>query len=108
MTEYIDREKVEAQLRAYADNVPERFSEVIKGLIGAVVLDLTDAIKDMPTANVRENVKGKWVFKKGDMVSCDDGWYCSHCKRGFHTYVPYFKDFNFCPNCGAEMKRKDR
>ena len=63
-----------------------------------------DAIKNLPSADVRENVKGKWVFKKGDMVTCDDGWYCSHCKRGFHTNVPYFKDFNFCPMCGAAIE----
>ena len=96
MTEYIDREKVEAQLRAYADNVPERFSEVIKGLIDAVVLDLTDAIKDMPTADVRENVSGKWVSAS----SLD--WYlvykCSNCGEYGNP------KHNFCPNYGADNR----
>lgn len=66
--------------------------------------EILTLIDDMPAADVRENVKGEWVFEKGDMVTCCDGWYCSHCKRGFHTNVPYFKDFNFCPMCGAAME----
>lgn len=71
-----------------------------------VGIDAND-IARFPAADVRENVKGEWVFEKGDMVTCCDGWYCSHCKRGFHTNVPYFKDFNFCPWCGAEMEAND-
>ena len=64
-------------------------------------------LEDLPAADVRENDKAKWIFKKGDMVTCDDGWSCSHCKCTYHTRVPYFKDFSFCPNCGACMNGGD-
>lgn len=62
------------------------------------------AVDNIPAADVRENVRGKWIFEKGDGMTCDDGWYCSNCKHGFHTNVPYFSEYNFCPNCGADMK----
>ena len=101
MTEYVDREKVEARLRAYADNVPKRFSEVIKGLIDAVVLDLTDAIKDTPTADVRENVKGHWDISE---VKKGEWWHtCSKCKATWGSDDCEL-DLNFCPNCGAAME----
>lgn len=53
-----------------------------------------------PTADVRENVRGKWIkggeqpyFRKHfDIVVCS---ICN--KRGEHRW-------NFCPNCGADMR----
>jgi len=31
--------------------------------------------------------------------------YCPYCKR-YHTtpYMYYFDDYNFCPNCGQDMR----
>ena len=56
-----------------------------------------DEIDDIPTADVRENVKGKWVRIK-DTVQC------SQCKAKWidHTYL--IETFRFCPNCGADMR----
>ena len=65
---------------------------------------ILDAIKSIPAADVRPVVRGKWRFEKGDGKTCGDGWVCSACNCGFHTNVPYFEDFNFCPNCGADMR----
>lgn len=57
-------------------------------------------LDEIPTADVRENVKGEWIkggeqpyFRKHfDIVVC------SKCnKRGEHRW-------NFCPNCGADMR----
>lgn len=54
-------------------------------------------------ADVRPVVRGKWKFEIGDGKTCVDGWVCTNCNCGFYTNVPYFEEFNFCPNCGAEM-----
>lgn len=54
-----------------------------------------DQIDDIPTANVRENVRGEWI-NKGFMVA-----ECSNCKEQFHE----LEIANFCPNCGAQMMR---
>lgn len=66
--------------------------------------DIYNWINTIPSADVRENVRGEWIFEKGDGMTCVDGWCCSNCKHGFHTNVPYFSDFNFCPFCGARMR----
>ena len=47
---------------------------------------------------------GEWIFEKANEERID-GYICSNCKCSFHTKVPYFSEFNFCPNCGAKMKR---
>lgn len=47
---------------------------------------------------------GKWIFEKAGN-DCTDGYICSECGRSFHTKVPYFSEFNFCPNCGAQMDK---
>lgn len=55
-------------------------------------------------SDVRENVKGQWKLKTTDLYGLADkvtAWanYCSIC--GYHYGTPY----NFCPHCGAEMKK---
>ena len=61
------------------------------------------SLKAIPAADVRPVVRGRWRFEEGDGETCAEGWVCSACGCGFHTHVPYFEDFNFCPNCGADM-----
>lgn len=48
--------------------------------------------------------EGVWKFSRGDGKTYADGWTCSACGNSFHTHVPYFKEFHFCPNCGAKMQ----
>lgn len=64
---------------------------------------IAKSIKVLPSADVRENVKGKWqpievqpYFKK----HFDTSVVCSVCHRKGN------KLWNFCPNCGADMKGK--
>ena len=54
------------------------------------------------TANVRENVKGEWIkvdeqpyFRKHFHKVC-----CSVCRKQGYDY------WNFCPNCGADMRQE--
>lgn len=51
-----------------------------------------------------EPKQGEWKWCEGDGKTCTDGWICTSCGHGFHTKVPYFREYNFCPNCGAKMK----
>lgn len=57
-------------------------------------------ILNTPTADVRENVHAHWnkvEMKKGEW------WHtCSKCKATWGSEDGEF-DFNYCPNCGAEM-----
>lgn len=48
---------------------------------------------------------GQWVFVKGDGKTCADGWQCTACGVEYHTNVPYFEEFQYCPNCGTKMMR---
>ena len=66
--------------------------------------DAIDAIiESAPTADVRENVHAHWdIFemKKGEW------WHtCSKCKATWGSEDGEL-DFNFCPNCGAQMNER--
>ena len=50
----------------------------------------------VPTADVRENVKGKWLKKKGSLWTLAT---CSVCGE-----LSVEGDKPFCPNCGAYMR----
>ena len=39
--------------------------------------------------------------KRGEWIESDFGWKCSICGN---TSVMWQRTYNFCPNCGAEMK----
>ena len=75
-----------------ADKLQEEFKELHGGKRSLL-------IDTQPTADVRENVRGKW---KRRIV--DGGWnanlVCSEC-----GYTLMIEDgYHFCPNCGADMR----
>lgn len=100
-TDYISREAAEERL-----NRLERESHHNSVLWPDHVEECREAIRDIPAADVRPVVRGSWRFEKGDGKTCVDGWVCTACNYGFHTNVPYFGGFNFCPQCGADMRPK--
>ena len=64
------------------------------------------AIEGIPPA---EPKTGKWIYGEDSMADCVDGYRCDQC--GFfvpwdyqHKSIDYIKDYNFCPNCGADMR----
>ena len=72
--------------------------------------DMKDMIADIPTADVRENVKGKWIdgkvkhIKNGELRNVRE---CSECGSSYFVYDNYNSVDeipNFCPNCGADMR----
>ena len=68
-----------------------------------------DIIENMPSAEP-EPKKGKWVPHPGDEdwdVCSVCGTGCKRRERGISQYIPWVTEYNyqFCPNCGAEMMR---
>lgn len=67
-----------------------------------------DAIKALPSAQP-ERATGTWIDADLDK----DFWTCSECKkRGCRDRMAWRPDyvkthFRFCPNCGAQMERRD-
>ena len=63
---------------------------------------IREDIRFIPAADVRHVVRGRW---KDAMQSCHDSPHvkCSVCGE---YYWQYFKKFNFCPNCGADMREE--
>ena len=64
-------------------------------------------IFELPTADVRPVVRGRWVHG-------EHGPYCSNCdgypptrKRLGHPGDTEFDYTKFCPNCGAQMEAGD-
>jgi len=56
-------------------------------------------IDEQPTADVRENVRGEWVYHTEPLAGLPYGHYtCSLCDE------MSWDESNFCPNCGADMR----
>ena len=69
-------------------------------------------IDAQPTADVRENVKGEWIEDNSREKSMM--WRCSVCGRiAYYPTIGKRKSYkkhcgyNFCPNCGADMRLKN-
>lgn len=67
--------------------------------------EIRDVLNDLPSVQPEQKT-GRWIFEKGDGKTCVDGYICSACGRSYHTKVPYFSEFDFCPCCGAKMENK--
>lgn len=58
-------------------------------------------VEDFKPADVRPVVRGRWVRK-----NTDGSWrvdVCSCCKKEMH-YINYAPAYNYCPNCGADLR----
>ena len=81
-----------------------------------VIVKMTsDHIKVKGGEYVRDYQHGEWeekeTFRNGDDEPIIEEWQsamCSVCHK-YHTtpYMYYFNNYNFCPNCGAQMKGAD-
>ena len=58
-------------------------------------------VDDAPT--LEERPKGKWYY------NYQNGWHCSICNKSVKDMPTVMgkADFNFCPNCGANMKGEE-
>ena len=72
--------------------------------------DVFAALKSIPAADVRENKRGKWIWHETPL---HDGTIafaiqCSVCKEIFTETDVCEKpmEYNFCPNCGADMREE--
>ncbi len=52
----------------------------------------------VPTADVRENVRGEWGRTKNGFI------YCSNCEKTWYDNA-WTDNWHYCPNCGAQMER---
>ena len=60
--------------------------------------DATHCVNFQPAADVRPVVRGKWIWTVADDEYLGEYWKCNLC--GEHSYIGY----NYCPNCGADMR----
>lgn len=92
MAEYIKRNLAKAEFTGnFQDEYP--------------VCQIHALIDCVPAADVRENVKGKWI--DGQQMGFDGSlyWYreCDQCGYKRQDDNPD-RDSKFCPNCGADMR----
>ena len=57
----------------------------------------------IPTAELdTTNDFGEWIFKNDNPLIPTGYWECSKCKKG-----RLMVEENFCPNCGADMRKRE-
>lgn len=64
--------------------------------------DMVKCVSNMPTADVRENVRGEWQVYYDEDSPQDGIWKCSKCS--YTRLVDDISPLNFCPNCGSDMR----
>ena len=95
MSRYIDADAFEV----FGYNKTEGASEEYNDGFDDGVQYVLECIDNVPTADVRENIKGEWIYKGLDF-EIDSLYQCSACKH-YH-----WSKSNYCPNCGAEMSMR--
>lgn len=71
---------------------------------------ILSVIREQPTIEVAPVVHGEWERTN---ITCEDGWALYRCTNcDWHTTYYYSfsasPTYNFCPNCGADMRGKEQ
>ena len=86
-----------------ADKLTKRFKQ-LKGVDSLANMFITDVVKEIqgqPTVEAVPVVHGEWIYNQYHT------WECSNCSfHPFKGFIPKEPGFNFCPNCGADMRKK--
>lgn len=92
MTEYISRDKALKVIDAL-DDISDAWGCAIP------MHTIKEKIKEIPAADVRHAVHGKWLDRSS-------GWtFNSECNKcGFIVHEQFIKTYKYCPNCGADMR----
>lgn len=61
--------------------------------------EIWQTIDEVSTADVRENVRGEWIYEGNGVFRCS---FCG--ERYYLVDDAKLCDYNFCPNCGADMR----
>ena len=91
MARYIDADKL--------DDLITQLNNEGRHITRADIKMIDHILSEIPTADVRENVKGEWIVGELYNEPCT----CSVCKHTFPRKA-YFL-YSYCPNCGAEMSQ---
>ena len=62
------------------------------------------AANKLPSAQP-ERIKGRWI--SADAIFGGEPFYCSECGENTRDTVMGKPRWNFCPNCGADMRKED-
>lgn len=94
MSDYISREELLEKEKYLADwNIDLYYID-------------SDDVKMIPSADVRPNIHGHWESKyptREEIIYCQERYFCSNCKNYVVDRIARL-EFNFCPNCGADMR----
>lgn len=102
MAEYIEREAVIDEIESttwYHISCQKNLVEGAAGEADALykATDIYNVIKSVPTADVVEVVRGRWIKRQFADEPTAFCYRCSEC------HLTYEVDTNYCPNCGAKM-----
>ena len=109
MSRYIDADRLMIVLNDwwYSQTKIESQNIPYDDYISVTIRSAMEAVKEQPTADVRENVRGAWLPMKrfgGEKGQTPDVM-CSVC----HAPALWLGTLgcirsNYCPNCGADMR----
>ena len=96
----------------HLDSIVGTYEILLGHGVNSDILDVDDieaikeAISALSKADVRENIHGHWELKyptREEIIYCQERYFCSNCK-GYVVDRIARLEFNFCPNCGADMR----
>lgn len=99
MAEYIERDKLLYEFREIMPDIG----------VNELADELYNVALNLPAADVAEVKRGKWIGKQLDNFRKYEVT-CSNCDWiGIENYDSYDNpfEFNYCPNCGANMDLED-
>ena len=87
----------------------------LPGFASIAIAGLKTLIDEQPTVDAVPVVHGAWEeetvgsIEENAVIADWQSARCSACKRYLTTpYMYYFEHYNYCPNCGADMRDGER
>lgn len=108
MTDYIERQAVlDAIYLVDPENDGSDGCTVVTQNLVLSSADIESIVSEIPAANVREDVQGRWEIIESEFFTCSvcgDSYYNgAESSAQAESYLNSGHVYKFCPNCGARM-----
>lgn len=88
----------------WEEKAKDKETRIRANAVKTFICEMFMLLKEIPTVEP-ERPQGEWEYNQYDGNPNIGNWHCSNCHNICYEMKLTYDNYNFCPNCGADMRK---